>query len=91
MRGHIIQPVKAIIDDAAAGAIPLLMTSCWSLDYSSLAFDGAPPLAAAPALAVPFPLVVTQPAPPAAGGGYCVYIYLWEAEHQQLRALVPAL
>ncbi|KIY93396.1 hypothetical protein MNEG_14565, partial [Monoraphidium neglectum] len=86
-----ILPVLQIIEDAAAGKVPLLMTSTWALDHSKLAFGGQLPLAAAPSFAPGFPIVILQPAPPAAGGGMEVVIWLWAEEHKQLLELVPEL
>jgi hypothetical protein len=86
-----ILPVVRIIEDAASGRVPLLMTTTWSLDYVEVAFDGAPPVAALPAFSPGFPLVIAQPAPPAAGGGFTVAVWLWGEEHEQLLELVPEL
>ena len=84
----VILPFLDVIDDAAAGRAPLLMTSSWNLSFPAAAFAGAAPAAALPSLAPLFPLVVPQAAP---GGGVDVHIWLWGEEFEQLLRLVPEL
>ena len=88
---RIILPVWQIAEDTAAGRTPLLMTSAWRLDFAALRFAGAAPAAAAPALAIGFPLVVLMPAAPAAGGGWLVHVWLPPAEADELERCVREL
>ena len=87
-----ILPVVSIVQEAAAGRTPLLMTSTWALDYSGLSFgEAGGPVSAAPCLSPGFPLVVSLPVPEPAGGGMAVHVWLWGEEHAQLMERVPAL
>jgi hypothetical protein len=93
LRNTTIYPFLIILEEAAAGQTPLLMTSTWSLDYARVTFGAAGgPAAAAPCLSPGFPLVVAQPAPAgAAGGGMDVYVWLWGKEHEEMCELVAEL
>lgn len=84
----VILPFLDVIDDAAAGRAPLLMTSSWMLDFKAASFGGREPALAAPSLDAVFPLAVPQPAP---GGGVDVNVWLWEPEFSQLMEAVPQL
>ena len=88
-RGLIILPVLRILEAVGAGRPPLLMATQWALDYGADAdFGGQLPVGAAAGFGAGllFPAALTQPAPPAAGGGVLLHLWLWPREAAELEA-----
>ncbi|PSC70669.1 trichothecene 3-O-acetyltransferase [Micractinium conductrix] len=88
-----ILPVLRILEAASAGQVPVLMASQWALDHArDVDFGGQLPLAAAASFgsALMFPVAVSQAAPPAAGGGIMLHLWLWPDEARELTAALMA-
>ncbi|KAL4423758.1 hypothetical protein ABPG75_001059 [Micractinium tetrahymenae] len=89
---HIFLPVLKIVEAAAAGRPAPVMVSMCTLDHAADAdFAGQLPVAAVPTFGrMVIPIAHSQPAPPAAGGGVLVHLWLPEEQARELAAAAEA-
>lgn len=87
-----ILPVIRIVEAIAAGEPPALMASQLTLDHAADAdFAGQLPVAGVPSFGrLLFDIANVQAAPPAAGGGVLLHLWLFAEESREMAAAVAA-
>ncbi|KAF8055398.1 IFT57 [Scenedesmus sp. PABB004] len=92
-RLHAMGPRRLLERQVALGCLPSLTTTQWPLNYAAdAALAGQLPLAALPGFSSPgpFPLLLSQPAPPALGGGVLLHLVVDADEAAPLAAALAA-